>query len=102
MTCHTANGPVEISEGIAVELADLGACTLKADLVEDSPPLLGVGGLCMCEGFSFYRDSGQEPHLVTPNGKHLWLDLQGAYVPHLNSKPQVMNKVNELEACRSA
>ncbi len=99
VTCITANGAVEVTHMVKMQILASGAgFELEVDvMLECDFPLLSLGGLCMHRGFSFYWSNGQ-PHLVTPKGKHVWLDNLSGTVPELTSETLVINKINELEA----
>ena len=96
---NTGGGTVTVTHEVLVKLQALGAAKpLRAKVFEDNVSnCLSTGIMVIDEGFSFYWTHGQQPHLVTPEGKHIWLTVRNRS-PVLNTRELVANKINELEA----
>ena len=97
---NTAGGLITINEEIKVQFQALGAAAepLQATVNPGSNMnLLSLGKMVLQEGFSFCWENGKQPHLVTPDGKHLWLEIDNN-CPVLTTGEMLVNKVNELEA----
>ena len=88
-----------MTEHISLQLQALGAakpidCTVNPDCDMN---LMSLGRMVIDEGFSFYWTHGGQPHLVTPSGEHIWLEVERR-CPVLSTQELVANKINEIQA----
>ena len=71
----TAAGVINAERETTVPLANIGS-KATAIVMSDSPCVLSLGKRCMQEGFSFEWNAGENPVLVTPDGRRHILELQ--------------------------
>ena len=95
IAASTGAGITQITQEIVLELEGLGVIDAQL-LPECDLNLLSLGQLVLEQGYRFYWE-GRQPHLVTPQGKHLWLSLKNN-TPILSTYELVVNKIYELEA----
>ena len=96
---NTGNGPVTVTEEVLVQLQARGVTKPIAAQrgPEVSMNLTSMGKMVVDEGFSFYWTHCQQPRLVIPQGKRVWLEVE-IRSPVFNTRELVVNKTNELEA----
>ena len=89
----TANGVLRANRETTIPVARTGSQT-NAIVLKDSPCVLSLGKRCMKEGFAFEWKPGENPVLISPDGKRTTLELQNM-VPVL---PVVDKEPRETEA----
>ena len=89
----TANGVLRADQETTIPMAKTGSQT-TAIVLKDSPCVLSLGKRCMKEGFAFEWKPGENPVLISPDGKRTMLELQNL-VPVL---PAVAKEPRATEA----
>ena len=105
ISLSTANGLIESKETVALQIPSIGE-TIDAYVVEDTPPVLSLGRMCMKMGYSFRWDKGVNPILITPSGKEIELSLSH-HCPYLengrpDSLPAVAARISTAAPVRGA
>ena len=77
----TANGVVSVTKDVKLPLCSIDSST-RALVMEDSPSVLSLGKMCVDAGYEFVWKPGKNPHLKTPNGETVHLEVSD-YVPVL-------------------
>ena len=95
---QTAGGPISVTHNISMQLQALGAAKpIECNVYPTSMNLMSVGCMVVDEGYSFYWTHGGLPHLVTPSGESIWLEVKNR-TPVLTTQELVANKINEFNA----
>ena len=79
-TLSTANGLVEISKEITLEMKS--GLHINALVMENSPCVLSLGQRCMTEGYRFVWEPFQNPVLTAPDGQDIPMDVH-SFVPFI-------------------
>ena len=83
----TGAGSVSATHEVTVDPFSPGTET-RALALEDCPPILSLGKLCLESGFSFNWLTGQPPSLTFPDGRTIVLNVEGRVpVWPVNGKP---------------
>ena len=67
-------------------------------MLEDTPPVLSIGRLCIDDWFGFYWDPGSyNPCLVLPSGRAIHLETED-YVPIIEDFEHAINQAEATKA----
>ena len=78
---NTANGETIADQCLPMQVAPLGE-TVKPLVLENTPAVLSIGRRCMIDGYSFHWPKFKKPHLISPNGYKIVLEIEN-FVPYL-------------------
>ena len=81
ITFHTAKGPI-VTEGVAkVYVTELGE-HIAPYILNNLPPVLTVGYICMELGYTFIWPKGQNPFFIRPDGMIVHMTVDNG-IPYL-------------------
>ena len=71
---QTASGVINETRTVDISV-DCIDKTIEAVVLDQCPNILSLGHRCMTEGYSFRCDTGQNPVLITSDGREIKLEL---------------------------
>ena len=77
----TANGTTDATEVLELFIDEFNQ-EIEPYILESTPDVISVGMRCMKYGFSFIWPSGAPPYFVLPDGRRVYLSVEGD-IPYL-------------------
>ena len=93
----TAAGNVNVTQAIPVPLKGIPDSSEGAYVLDNCPPVISMGRLCMDEGCSIHWLPGQNPILTTPDGNKTVLELHNN-VPVMAAPAAPIRKEQETQS----
>ena len=79
----TAGGETQCGNTLAIKFSALGDNELVAHVLDDTPPVISIGRICMTRGYSFHwPSSSQRPYFESPDGKCIYLEVDD-FIPYI-------------------
>merc|ERR1711972_512047 len=79
----TAGGRTRCDHKINIAFPSLSDEALVAHVLDDTPPVVSIGRLCMKHNYPFYWPKGEQPYFVRPAGQRITLDVSD-FIPYIS------------------
>ena len=79
----TAGGRTRCDHKINIAFPSLTDDALVAHVLDDTPPVVSVGRLCMKYNYAFYWPRGEKPYFVRPSGQRITLEVSD-FIPYIS------------------